>query len=104
MAGAALVVAAVATTVAVFYYRDRDEPPDPSRLSELRKQHHMLHERLEQATEGVALLGRSEVGAGDVVVGIRTSYVNDVIREVSRRYLDRVRLDLGDIHDSEKGE
>jgi hypothetical protein len=104
LAWLALVLGALASPVGVFYFRNRDVPPDLSRLAELRKQHHLLHERLEQATAGVALLGRSEIGGGDVVVGIRTSYVNDVIREVSRRYLDRVKLDLGDIHDHEKGE
>src|SRR5207302_11184175 len=56
------------------------------------------------AIAGVDLLGRSEIGGGEVVVAIRTSYLTDVIREVSRRYLDRVSLDLGDIHDHEKGE
>src|SRR5207249_3397372 len=70
----------------------------------LRAQHQVLHERLEQALEGETLLTRSELGAGEVVVAIRTSYVQDVVKEMARRYLDHVSLELSDIHVHENGD
>lgn len=101
--GLAVGVAAIGGAL-FFHYGDHDERRDPAKLRTLRAQHEYLHERLEQVLEGAPLLGLPELRGGDVVVAIRTEYLDDVVREVSRRYLERVSLDLGGIHAHEQGE
>jgi hypothetical protein len=104
-AGLALLAALVGAAVAVaLYWRDY-RPRETGRTRALRAEYEALRAQLETHLSAEPLLTCDEVESGDVVVGIRTPYLGDVIREVSRRYLDRVRLDLApDIHVREKGE
>jgi hypothetical protein len=85
-------------------YRDL-RPRESARSRELRAVHESLHRQLESHFGAEPLLAQSEVDSGDVVVAIRTPYLGTVIREVTRRYLDRVRLDLAPhVHVHETGE
>jgi hypothetical protein len=87
-----------------FYRRYYGQTEDLAHLRELQAQHSLLHARLESSLGEEPLLARPEVSGGDVVVAIRTQYLNGLIKEVGRRYLDRVVLDFEDVHADEKGE
>lgn len=82
------------------------EPPTASpRLQELRQTHARLHERLEQLAAKDPLLAEVAADQGEVAVGLRATLVRDLFKEVARRYLDRVDLDLNkDIRVQEGGE
>jgi hypothetical protein len=78
---------------------------DEARVAELRRVHAELHQRLEPivATDPLvreALGGRD----GDLIVAVRWSLIQDVVREAARLYLDRVVLDLGDLEANAEGQ
>jgi hypothetical protein len=85
------------------YQRYYVRTSDASHVRELRAQYEMLHARLETLLADEPLVSRPEVNGGEVVVALRTEYVSGLIKEVSRRYLDRVDLSLDDIHVQEQG-
>jgi hypothetical protein len=100
--GVGALVAAV--LVAGLAYWDR-RASDSDRVRELKSLHESLRRRLESHVGAEPLLAQAEVDSGDVVVAIRTPYMGDIIRDMTRRYLDRVTLDLQpDIHVHETGE
>lgn len=88
----AATVLVVAGIVAAYWYDSRQQPS--RRLSVLRREHEALQARLERALGSQALLEEAEDIPGDVVVGLRGRYANDVIRAAARAYLDRVTLNL----------
>jgi hypothetical protein len=67
---------------------------DGTSLERARRERDALRARLEERVAGDPLAGEALAAAGNVVVGLRAGLVQDVIGEVSRRYLDRVVLDL----------
>lgn len=99
-AGGVIAGAAGATYVAL--RRSEGESP---RLRALRAMHQSLRRQFESHLGAERLLEQPELQAGDVTVGIRTPYLGNLISEVSRRYLDRVELDLApNIHVKQSGE
>jgi hypothetical protein len=87
----------VATTAAIAFALAaglRRSGPDSPRLRQMRSRHEQLHEELESVLRAEPLLADPVLEGGGVVVAIRTPYLGNMIREVARRYLDRVELDL----------
>jgi hypothetical protein len=72
----------------------RRTPPGSSRLPEMRARHQRLHAELESLLRAEPLVADPVIDGPDVVVAIRTGYLSGLIREVARRYLERVELDL----------
>lgn len=88
-----------------FYGYLRRGKAETPRMRELRAVHESLKRQLETHLEAEPLLREPDLDAGDLTVAIRTPYLGGIIREVSRRYLDRVHLDLTpDIRVRQKGE
>jgi len=97
--GAAIALASVAVVSVL-----RRVPSESARLRELRALHESLQTQLEGHLRSERLL-EEDFDSGQLTVAIRTPYLGGIIREVSRRYLDRVQLDLApDIRVRESGE
>lgn len=83
------------------------EPPELSNphLEELRRTHASLHETLEGLVAGDSLLEQAAADSGEVVLALRETLMEGLIHEVTRRYLDRVELNLTpDVKVEEQGE
>jgi hypothetical protein len=72
-----------------------DEPGD--RVVVLEHKHRERHERLEDLVADDPFLREAIRVKGDLAMAVRADFALDVIREVAKRYLDRVDLRLGDI-------
>ncbi|HVR71209.1 MAG TPA: hypothetical protein VMT87_10230 [Vicinamibacteria bacterium] len=72
------------------------ETPVPADVAAARRAIEALRARVDERMAGEPhvreLLERN--ARSDVVVGLRSALVEDIVREVARRYLDRVELDL----------
>jgi hypothetical protein len=78
---------------------------DEARLADLRRIHAELHQKLEPLVAADPLVREALQGQeGDLIVAVRWSLIQDVVREGARLYLDRVLLDLGDVEASAHGE
>ena len=74
----------------------RAAPPDESRLPGLRAEHERLHQELDAKVAGDAFVQEALAGGkGQIILAVRSSVVQDVLREVARVYFDRMTLDLG---------
>jgi hypothetical protein len=62
-----------------------------------RQLHAALHHRLEELVAKEPRLVEAERAEGDIVAALSTALARDLLREVARRYLDRVVLELSDI-------
>jgi hypothetical protein len=83
----------------------RDLVWDEARVAELRRVHADLHRKLEPLVAADPLVREALQGEdGDLVVAVRSSLVQEVVREGARLYLGRVVLDLGDVEASAHGE
>ena len=72
-----------------------DEPGD--HMAALERKHRERHERLEDLVADDPFLRQAIQVKGDLAMAVRADFALDVIREVAKRYLDRVDLRLGDI-------
>jgi hypothetical protein len=71
--------------------RSRKPPADARQL------HVALHNRLEELLAREPRLLEAERTQGDIVAAVSTAVAKDLLREVARRYLDRVVLELSGI-------
>jgi hypothetical protein len=86
--------------------------PDPriaaeaeARIAELRAAHEALHDSLEALVAGDSLLLAAAADTGQVIVALREPLVENLVNEVTRRYLDRVEVHLTpDVEVEESGE
>jgi hypothetical protein len=100
-AGVGAASALVAVAVVGYMRRER---PESARLRDLRALHESLQTQLAGHLNAEPLL-QEDFDSGELTVAIRTPYLGKIIREVSRRYLDRVQLDLApDLRVRESGE
>ena len=101
--GVAIGVGVTAIGGGLYAYLGRSKT-ESARVRELRAIHASLQRQLETHLDAEPLLREPDLDAGDLTVAIRTPYLGQIIREVGRRYLDRVHLDLSpDIRVREKG-
>ena len=78
---------------------------DEAGIAELRRVHAELHQKLEPIVAADPLVREAVQGdGGDLIVAVRWSLVQEVVREGARLYLDQVVLDLGDLESSAHGE
>jgi hypothetical protein len=100
------VVLAAAVGIVFMVDRRRDSKPrESAKVRELRVQHEALHEQLESHLAAEPILKEGDLQGDHVVVAIRSAYLGNVVREVARRYLDHVQLDLApDIRVKDTGE
>ena len=104
LAAAATAGAILALAGTALYSWMRRPAGESARVRELRGLHESLHTQLEGHVGSERLL-EQDFDAGEMTVAIRTPYLGGIIREVSRRYLDRVQLDLApDLRVRESGE
>lgn len=86
--------------------------PDPrvtaeaeARIAELHAAHEALHDSLEALVAGDSLLLAAAADTGQVIVALREPLVENLVNEVTRRYLDRVEVHLTpDVEVEESGE
>ncbi|MBA2563884.1 MAG: hypothetical protein H0V09_00480 [Gemmatimonadetes bacterium] len=67
---------------------------EAQRIADLRRTHEILHDSLEALVAGDTLLAQAASDSGEVVLAVREVVVESLIHEVTRRYLDRVELDI----------
>ena len=78
-------------------------PAGDTDLPRARAEHERLHVELARLVERDPVVKEALAQGGDVVLGIRPVLVEEILREVATRYLDRVVLDLSlekQVHDS----
>jgi hypothetical protein len=82
------------------------KPPqdDPARMALLEAAHDRLHQRLEKAAATEPLVASAFADRGQVVLAIRSGLIEGIARNVARRYLDRVTVDLSDVEAHSSGE
>ena len=68
--------------------------PDPDAFSDLRTEVDSLRAVFEQQLVGDTLIQRLAAAEGDILLGLRTPFVQGVARWTARRYLDDVALHL----------
>jgi hypothetical protein len=74
----------------------RGAPADPGRLASLRAEHERLHEALDARVAGDAVVQEALAGGAEgLILAVRPSVVEDVLREAARLYFDRMSVDLG---------
>jgi hypothetical protein len=82
--------------------------PKPSSVSEplpqLRAEHAALSERLQAAVDRDPLAARVIAGKADVILAIRTDFVETLLAEVAHQYFDDVVVDLGALDADADGE
>lgn len=76
----------------------------PPTLAELRAEHETLRVRLEAAVQRDPLATRVLAGEADVVIAIRTDFVESLLAEVAHQYFDEVVLDLSALDADADGE
>ncbi len=82
----------------------RDPVPSP-RLAELRETRERLRQRVAALVARDTLLNEATKDGGEVVVALRVALLGDLFKQVARRYVDRVGLDLTkEIEVQESGE
>lgn len=82
----------------------RAAPPDESRLPALRAEHERLHQELDARVASDSIVKEALTGgAGTIILAVRSPVVQDVLREVSRVYFDRMTLDLGALEAAAEG-
>jgi hypothetical protein len=97
-----LAVAALATG-AVVTCRSDASARSPDSLDLLRREHDILHDRL-QLTLGRDSLARRVFGQrGEVAIATRPRFVTDIVEEMAHRYLDEVDLDLSALRTETEG-
>ena len=97
LAGAVLVAIAFAAGAARQWGARR---PD---LARARAEHERLRKEFERLAARDPVVAEALAQGGDVILGIRPALVQEVVREVAARYLDRVVLDLplgAQVHDT----
>jgi hypothetical protein len=77
---------------------------DPARMALLEDAHDRLHERLEKAAATEPLVASAFADRGQVVLAIRSGLIEGIARNVARRYLDRVAVDLSEVEAHSSGE
>ncbi|HET8646449.1 MAG TPA: hypothetical protein VFO85_13225, partial [Vicinamibacteria bacterium] len=70
------------------------QAPEPAESEAARKERARLHARLGELLPRDPTVARALARPGHVQVAIRSQLATAVVREVTRRYLDRVELDL----------
>jgi hypothetical protein len=82
------------------------EPPaSEGRLAGLRRERDALRARLDSLAKGDPLLAEVPVSGGEVGVALRSAFVQELMEEVTRHYLDDVTIDLTrEIRVSEEGQ
>ena len=90
----AVPVALGLATAAWLMFRRQAAPETGPHMAELRQAHERLHERLHDLVRRDKLLAEADADSGQLAVVLRTSLLRSLFREVARRYLDRVELDL----------
>ena len=72
-------------------------------LARARAEHERLRKQFEQVAAHDPVVSEALAQGGEVILGVRPLFVQEVVREVDARYLDRVVLDLPlevHVHDS----
>lgn len=110
-AAAAVAVAVMGAAVAAYLLRGRlvgpPSGPFPTpgpELETLRREHEALHRRLDEALQADALVQDVERHPADAIVAVRSRFATSLVREVAKRYLDRVVVRLEDVLVDEDGD
>jgi hypothetical protein len=74
-----------------------------TRLRDLEREHRERHERLEVLVADDPFLREAVQVKADLALAVRADFARDVIREVAKRYLDRVGLKLTGIDVNKRG-
>lgn len=97
---AALVVA----SLIVIGVRGANAEREMRALTEARQRHAELRDSLAARFAGDPTVRLANRDSANVVVALKTRAVVSMLQDVSRRYLDRVEVDLGGVHGYGKGE
>jgi hypothetical protein len=76
---------------------DTARPESSATLAHLRATHARLHTRLEAAVARDAIANRAFKDPGQIVVAMRSDWVEELMVRVAAQYLDRVVLDLASV-------
>jgi hypothetical protein len=82
----------------------REPREDPARLAALQATYEQLHRRLEEASRKDPAVVSALSSDGQLAMGIRSGLIEEIAGNLSRRYLDTVRVDLTDIDGQGSGE
>ncbi len=82
----------------------REPKDDPLKMASLGVTHKQLSERLEKAAASDPLVASAFAERGQVVLAIRSGLIEELAGNVAFRYLDRVTVDLTDVHAHSSGE
>lgn len=72
--------------------------------TDLPRRNHALRAHLDALFAADPVVSQAMRTEGDVVIAVRAAFARSVVREVTRRYFDRVVVDLRDIDVSKQGE
>jgi hypothetical protein len=78
--------------------------PEPPPAADLPRSNRALRVRLDTLLAADPVVSKAIRAPGDVVVAVRASFARSVVRELTRRYFDRVVVDLRDLDVSKQGE
>lgn len=79
-------------------------PDNPARIAELKATYEQLHKRLETAASTDPLITSAFSEKGQIVIAIRSGLIEELAGNVTRRYLDKVTVDLTDVDGHGSGE
>lgn len=82
----------------------REPAGDPQRMTSPKATHNQLRERLEKAAASDPLVASAFADRGQVVLAIRSGLIEELAGNVAFRYLDRVTVDLTEVHAHSSGE
>ena len=82
----------------------REPADDPLKMASLGATHNQLRERLEKAAASDPLVASAFAERGQVVMAIRSGLIEELAGNVAFRYLDRVTVDLAEVHAHSSGE
>jgi hypothetical protein len=78
--------------------------PDPQPATDLPRRNRLLRARLDTLLAADEVVSKALRTPGDVVIAVRAEFARAVVRELTRRYFDRVVVDLRDLDVFKQGE
>jgi hypothetical protein len=96
--------AAVLFIAVTFAACGRAPREDPKKIAALEAIYETLHDRLEKAAAKDPAVNSALSEDGQLVMGIRSGLIEEIAGNLSRRYLDTVQVDLGEVHGKGGGE
>jgi len=83
---------------------DRRTQEDPKRLAQLQATFDRLHRELETAAGNDPAVTSALSADGQLLMGVRSELVERIAGNLSKRYLDTVQIDLGDVKGKSEGD